>query len=152
MRTNRRRELARYRAHVRELLADRLANFDAVMHPDFGLSDQDAADVHAEIERELRHPTPILMMVTVSTRAIAGDVEEYAEEPGFCLGFRFCHAGSVAHAEDLLIKQVRSRYTTYRGMKPREIRKTLVFTAWAAPNPPIRGGWPQWLGPTDYYT
>lgn len=150
-RTNRRTELARYRAHVRELLADRVANFDSIMHPDFGLNDQDAADIHAEIEQELRHPIPTLLMVTVSTRPIAGDAAEWAEEPGFCLGLRFCYADGVAHAEDLLIKQVRNRYTTCRGMKPREIRKTLVFTVWEAPNPPVRGGWPQWLGPTGYY-
>lgn len=151
MRTNRRSELIRYRAHVRELLADRLASFDAVMHPDFGLSDQDAADVHAEIEKELREPPKTLLMVTASTRPVAGSRDEETE-PGYCLGMRFCYADGVTHVEELLIKQVRDRYSVYKGMKPREIRRALVFTVWIVPTDPTkRGGWPIWDGPTAYW-
>lgn len=149
-RPNRRSELIRYRQHLREHLAEEVARWEPIMHPDFGLTDQDAADAMSELEKELREPPKPLLMVTVSTRPPAGSPDEESE-PGYCLGMRFCHSDAVAHVEKLLIKQVRDRYPTYKGMKPREIRRALVFTVWVVPTNPIRGGWPIWDGPTGYW-
>lgn len=146
----RRAELRRYRAHVRELLADYMIGWDAKMHPDFALTDQDAADVHDEVERELRKEQPNLLMLTATTRPGAGSPDEQ-EEPGFCLGVRFCYPADVAHVEKLLIEQVRKRYALYTGMTPLQVRAALLFTVWAVPDPPKRGGWPEWLGPAGYY-
>lgn len=146
-RTNRRRELVRYRQHLRECLADKVAGWEAAMHPDFGLTDQDAADAMSELEKELREPPKPLLMVTASTKP------DTDEQPGYCLGMRFGTPDDVAHIEKLLVKQVRGRYPEYQGMKPRQVRKHLVMTVWALPEPgkPVRGGWPLWLGPTGYY-
>lgn len=145
-RPNRQSELRRYRQHVRDALADRLENFDPVMHPDFALTDDDAADVYAELNDELRAERPTLLLVTVTTRTPED------EESGYCLGLRFCYPDGVAQVERLLVKQVRERYPTYRGLKPREVRRALAFTVWEVPQPSTRGGWPRWLGPTGYYT
>ena len=142
---NRRRELARYRQFLREHLAEVVAGWDATMHPDFGLTDQDAADAMSDLEKELREPPKTLLMVTVSTKP------DTKEQPGCCLGMRFCHSDGVAHVEKLLIKQVRERYVEWRNVKPREIRRSLVFTVWVVPPNPTRGGWPIYDGPTGWY-
>ena len=84
-----------------------------------------------------------ILMVTAQTRGSE-------EDPGVCLGIRFCDVNDVKHMEDLLIKQVRRRYPQYRDMKPREIRAELLFTVYEVPNPPGRG-FPKWLGETGWY-
>lgn len=97
-----------------------------------------------------------VLMVTATTRpgALAPDApasDEYADEPGYCLGLRFCTVNDVARVERLLVQQVRRRYAVYSGLKPREVRSALLFTVYEVPNTPKRGGWPRWLGPTGYY-
>jgi hypothetical protein len=149
-RANRRSELARYRQFVRSTLGNWLGRQERKMHPDFGLTDDDAAEVMDAIEQELLQPVRPLLMVTVSTRPMGGADDEQVE-PGYCLGLRFCDANDVVKIERLLIKQVRDRYPTYKGMKPREIRRALVFTVWVVPTNPTRGGWPIWDGPTGYW-
>jgi hypothetical protein len=89
-------------------------------------------------------------VVTATTQPQGADAAE-DQEPGYCLGFRFCDVDNVAHVERLLVQQIRKRYPTYQGLKPREVRRALVFTVWEVPDPPTRGGWPRWLGPTGYY-
>lgn len=118
-----------------------------------GLLFTDVSDLPNPVEQAERKP---VLMVTASTRpgtvAPEGANEEgYAEEPGYCLGLRFCTVGDVARVERLLVEQVRRRYSVYTGMKPREVRRALVFTVYEVPDPPKRGGWPKWLGPTGYY-
>lgn len=149
-RPSRRSELHRYRRYVLERLADRARDHDPVVPPGFTLTDQDVADVQAEVERELREEPRSLLLVTCSTRPGAGARDE-EEEPGFCLGLRFCFADDVARVERLLVQQVRRRYVTYRGLRPREVRRALLFTVWEVPQPPARGGWPRWIGPTGWY-
>lgn len=148
---SRRRELARYRQHLREHLAEEVARWEPTMHPDFGLTDQDAADAMSELEKELREPPKPLLMVTASTRPQPGQEAVPAEEPSLCLGMRFCYPDGVAHVESLLITQIRNRYPTYRDMKPREVRRALDFTVWIVPAVPTRGGWPVYDGPTCYW-
>jgi hypothetical protein len=74
-----------------------------------------------------------------------------ADEVGYCLGVRFCYVDDVARMEDLLVKQIRKRYSDYTNMKPRQIRREVTFDVYEVPTPPRRGGHPKWLGPTAFY-
>lgn len=87
---------------------------------------------------------PLLMVAAASRPLDEGDA-------GYCLGVRFCDANGVAHMEDLLIKQVRKRHREYAHMKPQEVREALRFDVYEVPDPPRRGGFPKWLGPTEHY-
>lgn len=150
-RPNRQVELRRYKRFLYERLADQVRDHDPVMHPDFALTDEDAGAVQDEVAAELLEARPLLMVAANTRPGVRGPDEE-AEEPGYCLGLRFCYPDEVAHVEKLLVTQVRKHYSVYTGMTPKGVRQALHFTVYRVPNPPTRGGWPQWLGPTAYYT
>lgn len=87
-----------------------------------------------------------LLMVTAVTLRDVGDGD------GYCVAIRFCKPGDVAHMEDLMIKQVRSRYARFEGMKPAQVRAGLRFIVWEVPqDEPTHGGWPKVLGESTWF-
>lgn len=86
-----------------------------------------------------------LLMVTATT------LHDSHADDGYCVAIRFCKPGDVAHMEDLMIKQVRSRYARFEGMKPAQVRAGLRFIVWEVPQEPTHGGWPKLLGESTWF-